>query len=529
MQTRAIDGAECNFTQQVIDGWADKTPDATALLWIDADGVSTAISFQAMARRAAQAARVLHDAGVRRGDRVLVLLGREQPWWEIMLACLKLGAIASPGTTQLVAGDIAYRLVAARAVAVITNLAMAQRVEEACALAERAPVKILLGERSGWLAYEALAGSAEPLTAHVDTRADEDALGYFTSGTTGYPKLAVHRQDYYLGHRATGQAWLGLGPGDYCWNLSDTGWAKAAWSSLFAPWLQGAAIVAHNRPGFDVAATLEILTRYPVTTICAPPTAYRMLVAADPSDLVFPTLRQCVAAGEPLGPDIIERWREATGLTIREGYGQTETTLLCANFVSAQVRPGSMGLPTPGLRLAVIDETGREATADVEGDIALDVGAGRPLGLFARYDDATAQTASTRRDHWYLTGDRGWRDADGYFWFVSRSDDVILSSGYRIGPFEVESAINSHPSVLESAVVASPDETRGEVVKAFIVLAPGVVAEAALVKALQDHVKAVTAPYKYPRRIEFVQDLPKTISGKILRRHLRAREWPSPA
>lgn len=512
-----------NFTRDVMGRWAALRPGEPAMVWTDSNGAVIERSFADMAFAAARAAAVLRAAGVRRGDTVLILLNREVEWWELMLGCIAIGAIASPGTTQLMAKDIAYRHEAAAARCVVAGGEMAVRVD--AALAGKPVVRLHVGgPRDGWSDYAALRAAAVPLAETVDTGFDEDALCYFTSGTTGQPKMTIHTHGYMLAHRITGSYWLDLKPGDLHWNLSDTGWAKAAWSSLFAPWLMGATIFVHHASGFDPVATLDLLEAMPVTTLCAPPTAYRMFVRSDLEGRRFPALRHCVSAGEPLNPEVIDLWKAATGLDIHDGYGQTETVLLCANRPDAS-RQGSMGRPAPAFDLAVIDEHGNRLPPDSEGDVALRIAEGHPPGLFARYRDDPQRTADTLRHGWYLTGDRAIVDADGFFWFVGRSDDVILSSGYRIGPFEVESALFEHPAVAESAVVSSPDPMRGEVVKAFVILAAGFEASDALVKMLQDHVKSTTAPYKYPRKIEFVASLPKTVSGKIRRKELRDREW----
>lgn len=515
--------ASFNFTRDVMGRWAELRPDDPAMVWTDPSGTVIRRSFADMAAAAARSAAVLSGAGVGRGDTVLILLNREIEWWELMLGCIAIGAIASPGTTQLMAKDIAYRHEAAEARCVVASGEMGVRVD--AALTGKAIARLHVGgPRDGWGDYGALRAAATPIAAPVDTGFDEDALCYFTSGTTGQPKMTIHAHGYTLAHRITGAYWLDLKPGDLHWNLSDTGWAKAAWSSLFAPWLMGAAIFVYHAPGFDPVAVLDLLETMPVTTLCAPPTAYRMFVRSDLTGRAFPKLRHCVSAGEPLNPEVIDLWKAATGLDIHDGYGQTETVLLCANRPGA-ARQGSMGRPAPAFDLAVIDGEGNRLPPDSEGDVALRIAEATPPGLFARYRDDPQRTADTRRHGWYLTGDRAIVDADGYFWFVGRSDDVILSSGYRIGPFEVESALFEHPAVAESAVVSSPDPTRGEVVKAFIILAGGFEPSDDLVKTLQDHVKSTTAPYKYPRKIEFVASLPKTVSGKIRRKELRDQEW----
>lgn len=337
--------------------------------------------------------------------------------------------------------------------------------------------------------------------------------------------MTIHTQaSNGIAHTTTGRYWLDQQPGDLHWNISDTGWAKAAWSSYFGPFICGSCIFV-DEADFNPLRTLELLARLPITTMCGAPTIYRMLVQQDLSAYDLSSLRHCVAAGEPLNPEVIERWKSATGVTVLDGYGQTETVLLCGNFQCMETKPGSMGKPAPSIDLAIIDDQGNEVPPNQEGDIALRVKPNRPLGLFKEYRDAAELTAATFREDWYITGDRAYIDDDGYFWFVGRADDVILSAAYRIGPFEVESALLEHPAVAESAVISSPDETRGEIVKALIVLAEGSEGDDALILELQNHVKSVTAPYKYPRKIEFVSALPKTVSGKIKRKELRDKEW----
>ncbi len=513
-----------NFVRDVIAEWARKTPSATALHWTDAGGREIAVSFQGLLDRAHGAARFLEAHGLKRGDIVLLVLSREEPWWEIILGCLQLGVVVSPGTTQLMKKDFAFRLGATSAAAIITNAACAPRADEAAKEIGWRGETILVGDetRDGWRAYQRDDDGVGGL--YADTGAEDDALLYFTSGTTGNPKMTVHGSAYPLGHVATGKFWLRAGPGDLVWNVSDTGWAKGAWSSLFAPWVCGAGIFALHADTVDPARVLEALERFPVTVLCAPPTAYRMMIRQPLKDRRFKSLRHCVSAGEPLNPEVIDIWKDGTGLSICEGYGQTETAILCGVFEGMDLKSGSMGLPAPGVDIDVIDAAGARLGANVEGDVAVYLRPA-PAGLFLGYKNDPERTAATRRGDWYLTGDRAYRDGDGYFWFVGRGDDVIISAGYRIGPFEVESALLEHPAVAESAVVASPDETRGEVVKAFVVLAKGHEASDALARELQDHVKKVTAPYKYPRKIEFVGSLPKTISGKIIRKELRDKEW----
>jgi acetyl-CoA synthetase/medium-chain acyl-CoA synthetase len=518
--------ARFNFARDVIDRWAAEQPEKIALWWVDDHGNELRRTFADVAAASRRLCNLLTRAGVRRGDTVLLILPRIPEWWEALTACLRMGAVAAPGTVQLSAKDIEYRIQASQAVCVITDDAGAAKVETVARNCPTLKARILVGTgRYDWL-YYAVALAAQPAEFDtVDSAADEDALCYFTSGTTGFPKMCIHAHSYALGHQTTGRYWLDLKAEDLHWNISDTGWAKAAWSSYFGPWTCRAALFVHHGAGFSAKRALELLGQYPITTLCGAPTIYRMLVLEDLSRFRPKALCHCVGAGEPLNPEVIATWKRATGLTVRDGYGQTETVILCGTFPGIEPRPGSMGKPAPGITLAIVDESGNELPPDTEGNIAVKVRPEPPLGLFKEYRGDPEKTAATRVGDWYMTGDRAYRDRDGYYWFVSRADDVIISAGYRIGPFEVESALIEHPAVAESAVVASPDETRGEVVKAFVVLAPGFTPSEALIRELQEHVKNVTAPYKYPRRIDFVAELPKTVSGKIRRVELRQKEW----
>jgi len=515
-----------NFAGAVIDKWAED-PEKLAMLWVDDDGNEVRKTFRDLSLASKRLASVLASQGVQKGDVVLVILPRNIEWWEIFTACIRMGAMVAPGTTQLTSKDIQFRSNKAEAACIITNPEIAAKFD---AVADECPTvksRIVITEpRDGWLYYTDAVDNASENFETAKTRSDDNCIVYFTSGTTGFPKMALHTHaSYPIGHQVTGKYWLDLREDDMHWNVSDTGWAKAAWSSYFGPWNMGAAQFIHHTDRFDPQKTLELLSQYPVTTMCGAPTIYRMLVLQDLSQYKFPHLRHCVGAGEPLNPEIIDVWKNATGCTIRDGYGQTETVCLCGSFPCIAPKFGSMGKPTPGIDLQVIDDEGNILPANTEGDIAVRVKPERPVGLFKEYWKEPDRTASVYRNGWYLTGDRAYVDDEGYFWFVGRADDVILTSGYRIGPFEVESALIEHPAVAESAVVSSPDETRGEVVKAFVILAPGYAGGDNLVKELQDHVKKVTAPYKYPRKIEFVDVLPKTVSGKIRRIELRDQEW----
>ena len=515
-----------NFAGHVIDEWAKSDPQHVAIRWVDDNGGDEQITFAQHARRTRQVANVLRESGVGRGEFVLLVLGRQVAWWEVMTACIRAGVVVCPGTVQLSAKDIALRIRASGAVAIITDGVVAERVDKIASECESLRAKIIIdGKRDGWLDYESAVNDTSDDFETVNSALNDNAICYFTSGTTGLPKMVLHNQGYGLAHRVTGRYWLDLTKDDLHWNISDTGWAKAAWSSYFGPWHQGATLFVHHCVGFDPQRTLQLLSDYPVTTMCGAPTIYRMLVQQDLHEYDWGSLRHCVGAGEPLNPEIIETWKEATGILIRDGYGQTESVILCGSFPCLDVRPGSMGKPAPGVDLQVIDNDSNILPNDNEGDIAVRVRPDHPLGLFSGYASNTGGDNECFKGEWYLTGDRAIRDEDGYFWFVGRADDVIISAGYRIGPFEVESALLEHEAVVESAVVSSPDDIRGEVVKAFIVLAEGVEGTDGLTSELQGHVKAVTAAYKYPRRIEYVSELPKTVSGKIRRIELREREW----
>jgi acyl-coenzyme A synthetase/AMP-(fatty) acid ligase len=515
-----------NFAFDVVDRWGEDA-EKLAMLWVNERGDERRLTFRDFTVRSNQVANALRTMGIRKGDRILIMLPRVPEWWEAVLGMMKIGAISMPGTTLLTPKDVAYRIQSAEAAAVITDEEGAFKVEQAADDCPTLRLKILLGaEREGWVNYTRAVASAMANLTREPTRGDEPMMVYFTSGTVGYPKMVLHTHtSYAIGHIVTGKYWLDLKPTDLHWNLSDTGWAKAAYSNLFGPWNMGAAMFTFDGRGrFDARQTLELLERYPISTFCAPPTAYRLLVLENLSRYKLLALRHCIGAGEPLNPEVIEAWQRGTGQTIRDGYGQTETVILVANFPPLPVRAGSMGKPSPGFTVGIVDEGGREVAAGTEGDIAVKLTPARPVGMFSEYWRNPEATGNCIRGEWYITGDRAIRDEDGYFWFVGRTDDVIISAGYRIGPFEVESALVEHPAVAEAAVVASPDEIRGEVVKAFVILTPGHQPSEQLVQDLQEHVKRVTAPYKYPREIEFSTELPKTISGKIRRVELRQRE-----
>jgi acetyl-CoA synthetase len=518
-----------NFAMDVIDRHAAERPDSLALLWSDEAGQERRFTFAELKQQSLHAAQFLLSLGLRRGDRVFVLMPRVPEWWFVVLGCIRAGIVFMPGTPMLTPKDIRYRLSASDASAVITDVSCLDRFE---GLMGNGKVEhwISLGEAPApWVRYEPGSGTGAHGLTFAPTRADDPMLIYFTSGTTGMPKMVLHTHaSYGLGHQVTGRYWLDLTPEDRHLTLSDTGWAKCAWGKLFGPWSQGACNIVYDFRGrFDAARILKLLGKQQVTTFCAPPTAWRALVLQDLSKFDLSSLRHVVSAGEPLNPEVIDTWKQATGLHIREGYGQTETVMVVGMFPAIEPRVGSMGKPSPGFTVAVVDDSGQEVPVGQEGDIAVRVAPERPVGLFHGYLNDEAANQACRRGDWYITGDRAVKDADGYFWFVGRADDVIKTSGYRVGPFEVESALLEHAAVAESAVIGVADERIGQRIKAFVVLAPGYQGSPELAMELQEYVKRTTAPYKYPKEIEFVTELPKTVSGKIRRAELRGSVKPS--
>ncbi len=511
-----------NFGRDVVDRWAAQ--DRPAMIWLGANGEERRLDFarfSALSNRFAGAARNL---GIERGDRVMVLLGKVPEWHVVLTGLLKLGAIAIPCAPQLRASDLEFRAEHSGSVAMISGpegFAEAERMRTEAGPQTLRSFLSLGEEREGWESLEDLMDGASEEFAAEDTAADEGAFILYTSGTTKHPKGVLHTHGYTHAKRMQAKYWLDLREGDRLWCTSGTGWAKSIWNVFLGPWSQGTEIFFHEG-GFDPAERLDLIERFRITVLCQAPTEYRLLAKAPELERAdLSTVRHAVSAGEPLNPPVIERWKELHGLTIYDGYGQTENTLLVANYPGLEVRPGSMGKPSPGCDVRVVDPEGQECPPDEPGDIALD---GRIPCLFKEYWGQPDETEAVLRDGLYLTGDRAYRDADGYLWFVGRSDDVILSAGYRIGPFEVESVLIEHPAVVESAVVPAPDEDRGSVVKAYVVVGKDHEPSDALAREIQDYCKAHTAPYKYPRRIEFIADLPKTTSGKIRRVELRQRE-----
>ena len=449
-----------NFGFDVVDKWAeDRTK--LALLSVDPSGEkATHHTFWDLKTLSNRFANSLRELGIKKGDRVFIMLPRIPEWYVAMVGLFKLGALPMPATTLLTPGDIEYRINRAEAVMAITDGENAAKVEEAAGACPTLKHLVATGEeRRGWRSYERMVADGSALFDGVEpTRSDDPLLIYFTSGTVGYPKMVLHTQaSCAIGHTLTAKYWHDLKPTDLHWTLSDTGWAKAAYGKLFGQWTLGATVMQHDARGrFDAPMTLRMLERYGVTSFCAPPTAFRMMVLEDLKQYDLSGLRHCTGAGEPLNPEVMKQWEDGTGLTIYDGYGQTETVLIVGNYRCMPVRPGSMGKPMPGFTIGIVDDDGNELPVGEEGQIAVKVKPERPLGLFREYWRDEEGTAGSFVGDWYLTGDKAYKDEDGYHWFVGRADDVIISAGYRIGPFEVESALIEHPAVAESAVVASP-------------------------------------------------------------------------
>jgi acyl-coenzyme A synthetase/AMP-(fatty) acid ligase len=520
--------ARFNPTLDIVERWGAEAPDDLAQVSLGPTGGIVAEQTAAqLSARARMAARALLEQGVRPGDRVFIMLPRVPAWYEAMLGAVRIGAVVMPGTNQLTARDIAYRIGVAGASVAITSADGAAKID---AIEQELPSLRLriahqIGERDGWLDFDSIleaAGDGE--LPDAPTAREDPMILFFTSGTVSYAKMVLHDQSYGLGHVSTARFWHDLRPGDRHWTVTDTGWAKAAWGGLYGQFHERATNVqvALGKP--DADTILNIIRTAQITSFCAPPTLYRMLVQADLSSYDLDTLRHCTSAGEPLNPEVIRAWKEGTGgLTVYDGYGQSETTVLVANYRRMPVRPGSMGKPVPGWNVDVLDEDGQRAPDDVVGAIAVQVTDPRPVGLFLGYEGDDDANAKAFREGWYYTGDKAWRDGDGYLWFEGRDDDVITSSAYRIGPFEVESALVEHPAVVEAAVVGKDDPQRTQIVTAFVILAASYEPSDELVAELQTHARELTAPYKYPREILFVDELPKTVSGKIRRSELRKR------
>jgi acetyl-CoA synthetase len=517
-----------NFGFDAVDDWAEKEPEKTALISIHKDGVTdTKHSFKDLKEKTNKFANVLRNIGVKKGDRVLIVLQSIPEWYEAMIGMIKLGVIPMPGTVLLREKNIKYRINRSEANMVITDLdhtEIVEKIKDECPTLKH--FMCVRDKKNGWLSFEEEMEKASNELNRDDiekTKSDDPMLIYFTSGTTGNPKMVLHTHKYPLGHEVTARFCQDLNENDVHLTVSETGWAKAAWGKLFGQMIVGATILQAETPGrFDADFMLKSMEKYGVTTFCAPPTVYRMLIQEDLSKYNL-KLRHSMSAGEPLNPEVINKWKQAFGNKIHDFYGQTETVCLVSNYPCMPIKPGSMGKPSPGHDVRIVDNEGNEVDTNKVGNIAVNVGDKRPPGLFQEYWKDEDKMENSFTGDYYFTGDQAYKDDDGYLWFVGRDDDVIKSSGYRIGPFEVESALVEHDAVAEAAVVGVPDPegVRGILVKAFVVLTKDYEPSDELTKELQEHVKNVTAPYKYPRLISYKKELPKTISGKILRRKLR--------
>lgn len=509
------DMPEFNWALDYFDVQAASAPERLALWLVEEDGAEQRISYAQMSERSNRAASFLRALGVRRGDRILVMLPNVAPLWEVTLAAIKLGAVLCPTTTLLSTADLADRLERGRIRCVVTDAEGTAKFE---GLAQQCIRVATGGGREGWTPYTQVDAAPAAFAADGATRRDDPLLLYFTSGTTARPKMVLHTQQTYpVGHLST-MYWIGLKPAGVHWNISSAGWAKHAWSCVFAPWNAGATVFVFNQARFDARRTLDALVRHKVTTLCAPPTVWRALILEDLKSWPV-ALEEALSAGEPLNPEVIERVRHAWGLTIRDGYGQTETTCIVANSPGQPVKAGSMGRPMPGYRVVLLDAEGREAET---GEVALALQP-RPLGLMVGYADDETRNREVLGGSHYRTSDVASRDEDGYLWYIGRADDVFKSSDYRISPFELESVLIEHEAVAEAAVVPSPDARRLAVPKAFVILRPGFAPGPDLARSILAFVAQRVAPYQKIRRIEFA-DLPKTISGKIRRVELRALE-----
>ena len=526
-----------NFAYDVMDEWAKVVPDKLALLWTSERGEELRATYAEFKEQTDQAAAYFLSLGIGRGDKVMLILKRHYQWWISMMALCKIGAVAIPATHMLTASDIVYRnqRASVKAIICVNDEYVTTQVREA--MSESPTVEILVAVNSlaqkgcpvaegfhNWFAeWEKAPAFVRPEEVNVN---EDTMLMYFTSGTSGEPKMVAHDHLYALGHLVTGVFWHNLDEDSIHLTVADTGWGKAVWGKLYGQWFAGATVFVYDHEKFSAEKIMRMMEKYRITSFCAPPTIYRFMLQEDFSQYDLSALKYCTTAGEALEPVVFQKFYELVGIKMMEGFGQTETTMTLGTFPWVKPKPGSMGKPNPQYDVKLLKSDGSPCEDGEKGEICIDTSAGKAIGLFKGYYRDPELTEKVWHDNLYHTGDLAWRDEEGYYWFVGRADDVIKSSGYRIGPFEVESALMIHPAVVECAVTGVPDEIRGMVVKATVVLANDWKGKAddAFVKELQNHVKRVTAPYKYPRIIEFVDALPKTISGKIRRVEIRERD-----
>ena len=519
-----------NFAYDIVDEYARLEPEKKALVWTNDQGQFHEFSFADIKRYSDQTASYFQSLGITHGDKVMLILKRRFEFWFAIIALHKLGAVCIPATHLLKKKDLVYRNNSAgvKAIVAVGEDEITREVDEAMQHSPSVRFRISVGPsvKEGWLDFKSGIATAPPFASQRALAKNSDiSLLYFTSGTTGNPKMVAHDFTYPLGHIVTALYWHKVSENDLHLTVADTRWGKAVWGKLYGQWLAGAAVFVYDHEKFDPVDLLGVISKYKVNTFCAPPTVYRFLIREDFSAYDLSALKYCTVAGEPLSAEVYNRFFKLTGIKLMEGYGQTETTLTIATFPWMEPKPGSMGMPNPAYKIDLLHPEGRFCEDGEVGEIVVQTSEHIPVGLFKEYHCEPERTKAVWHNGYYYTGDLAWRDEDGYYWFVGRADDVIKSSGYRIGPFEVESALMEHPAVVECAVTAVPDEVRGQVVKATIVLAkdyrPGT---PELSKEIQDHVKHTTAPYKYPRVVEFVDELPKTISGKIRRVEIRGDE-----
>lgn len=517
-----------NFGYDVVDEWAKINPEKRALCWSNDKGEHIDFTFKEIKEQSDRAASFFQSLGIGKGDMVMLILKRRYEFWFSIIALHKIGAIAIPATHLLTKKDIVYRNNAAqiKAIIAVNDPVVLQHIDDARVESPSVSKYIVCGENSlkGWKSFHDGLKDARPFVRPQNVNNNDDiSLLYFTSGTTGEPKMVIHNFVYPLGHIITASYWHNLNENSIHLTVADTGWAKAAWGKIYGQWIAGACVLVHDHEKFTPELMLRLIEKYKITSFCAPPTVYRFMIREDFSKYDLSSLKYCTTAGEALNPSVFNTFYEKTGIKMMEAFGQTETTPTIITFPWMKPKPGSMGVPNPVYDIDLITSDGRSAEDGEQGEVIIKTENGKPTGLFIGYYQDEELTRSVYSNNIYHTGDVAWRDEDGYYWFIGRLDDVIKSSGYRIGPFEVESALMTHPAVVECAVTGVPDEARGQVVKATIVLSNEYKDKANdnLKKEIQNFVKKVTAPYKYPRIIEFVDELPKTISGKIKRKQIR--------
>lgn len=519
-----------NFGYDIVDGWAHEAPNKVAMIWTNDQGERIDFTFADLKRETDKTASYFQSLGIGKGDMVMLILKRRYEFWFSIVALHKIGAIAIPATHLLTKKDIVYRCNAAgiKAIVAYGDEIIIPHVNDSVADSPTLKYRISVGPiiPEGWEDFHKGIESAAPFVAPARNDNEDMMLLYFTSGTTGNPKMVVHTFTYPLGHIVTGKYWQNLQEDSLHLTVADTGWGKCAWGKIYGQWISGATIFVYDHVKFNPADMLHIIEKFRISSFCAPPTVFRFMMKEGLENYDLSSLKQCFIAGEPLNPVIYEDFHKATGIKLMEGFGQTETTVSIATFPWLEPKPGSMGKPNPNFDIDLIAPDGHSVEDGEHGEVIIRTEPKRPVGLFKEYYLDPAKNAECFYGGAYHTGDVAWRDEDGYYWFVGRTDDVIKSSGYRIGPFEVESALLTHPAVLECAITGVPDEIRGQVVKATIVLTKEYKGKEsdALIKDIQDHVKRTTAPYKYPRVVEFVDEMPKTFSGKIKRSELRGNK-----